>query len=49
MGKRNESSQQMLLGTLDMLILRTLITGPAIFRQARNQSRQLGRRGSAHG
>lgn len=29
MGKRDESSQQMLLGTLDMLILRTLITGPA--------------------
>lgn len=29
MGKRSESSQQMLLGTLDMLILRTLITGPA--------------------
>lgn len=29
MGKHNESSQQMLLGTLDMLILRTLITGPA--------------------
>ena len=29
MGRRDESSQQMLLGTLDMLILRTLITGPA--------------------
>ena len=29
MSKREESSQQMLLGTLDMLILRTLITGPA--------------------
>ena len=29
MGKRDESGQQMLLGTLDMLILRTLITGPA--------------------
>ena len=30
MGKRDESrTQQMLLGTLDMLILRTLITGPA--------------------
>ena len=29
MGKRDDSSQQMLLGTLDMLILRTLITGPA--------------------
>lgn len=30
MGKSEESkAQQMLLGTLDMLILRTLITGPA--------------------
>ena len=29
MGKHDESAQQMLLGTLDMLILRTLITGPA--------------------
>ena len=30
MGKREASeTQQMLLGTLDMLILRTLITGPA--------------------
>lgn len=30
MGRREEAkNQQMLLGTLDMLILRTLITGPA--------------------
>lgn len=29
MTKREAQSQQMLLGTLDMLILRTLITGPA--------------------
>ena len=29
MPKREAQSQQMLLGTLDMLILRTLITGPA--------------------
>ena len=29
MGKRDQPSQQMMLGTMDMLILRTLITGPA--------------------
>jgi transcriptional regulator len=29
MTKREAQSQQMLLGTMDMLILRTLITGPA--------------------